>query len=682
MDLNYLYKLASLLDSHGKYVESDVVYDSMIRLAKGGKKYYGNQKTKPKIRFKPMPGARPNPNSPGLVPVQRTLPTPPENLPRSDWGDYLDKEPSFRRTFTPEQIQSRRRTLGLDPQTPSKPAPQQPATPVAAPVETPNARSVRKNPGNPYQPRGEGGRFIKAPSSAYNPDPFGNYSIRDTLSYTDPGPVKQPANTQFRRVSPGQTKLYQIGLQDPSLPRATPAGGASPKPGGPSGYAGPTPKFDPIPENFNPIKAGANAAEYRRLILSQPGLKPEIAARLEMLVSKGYLDPKTGNWTRNFDDLQMSQLERFYRNLNRAQDVASDAASAGSKAGRGGAAAATAAKASQFATKAANNPSTAKIVSALAKASTTLGALKPLLRVLPFLGFAASIPEMMNLVNKINQKGWESIWNDPYDRAKAIGAISNTVSAAVSLAPGPLTPVALALAAIGIGSDVGADVARDAGDAAEGGEFKLFGKTLKQKSQQRKDQEAFEAGISAKNIDPQVQAALSQSKNMLINGAKISDILSDPRMKQTFPWLGTSDAKDAQFRVQITALRKSLRAGNAQESQMQQPSSKQQSTGNMLNKQPYGTQNSYSTQDVEQQGQVRQQPQMPQLNSYNDLLYKAYVDTVQNTNVTLENLKNYRDQIITKINNLAPKYPNINAQLAITALDNRIRKYSAQAKPA
>jgi hypothetical protein len=70
------------------------------------------------------------------------------------------------------------------------------------------------------------------------------------------------------------------------------------------------------------------------------------------------------------------------------------------------------------------------------------------------------------------------------------------------------------------------------------------------------------------------------------------------------------------------------------------------------------------------------------LRNYNDLLYKAYVDTVQSTNITLENLKNYRQQIITKINNLAPRYPNINAQQAITALDNRIRKYSEQANPA
>jgi hypothetical protein len=70
------------------------------------------------------------------------------------------------------------------------------------------------------------------------------------------------------------------------------------------------------------------------------------------------------------------------------------------------------------------------------------------------------------------------------------------------------------------------------------------------------------------------------------------------------------------------------------------------------------------------------------LNSYNDLLYKAYTDVTSSSEVTLNNLKNYRDQIINKIQALSSYYPNINAQQAITALDNRIRKYSTQASPA
>ena len=374
---------------------------------------------------------------------------------------------------------------------------------------------------------------------------------------------------------------------------------------------------------------------------------------LELEYSAGRFNPGTG-------DLTESAVETLSRAYERGGPTV---VQQGGKAGRGGAAAA---KASQFATKAANNPSTAKIVSALAKVSTTVSALKPLLKILPFLGFAASIPEMMNLVNKINQKGWESIWNDPYDRAKAIGVLANTVSAAVSLAPGPLTPVALALSAIGIGSDLGADVARDAGDAAEGGEFKLFGKTLKQKSQQRKQQEAFEAGYNAKELDPQVVSALENSKSLLSSGKKIIDIINDQSMLAKYPWLNNNaDPKNAQFRKNIVLLSKSLRA--------QQSPAQVLSPG--VNNQP--------GQSVYNNAQQSAQPeQLQQLRNHNDLLYKAYVDTVQSTNITLENLKNYRQQIITKINNLAPRYPNINAQQAITALDNRIRKYSEQANPA
>lgn len=603
MNVSSLYKLASLLDIEGKYLEADVVYDSMIRLAA------------PDGRGRTQGRPRPRDINPRLTPEQvrakypQTPVTPQVTAP----------------TYNPDEV----------------PAPR-------TPVETPNARPVRKNPGNPFQPRGEGGRFIKAPSSSYNPDPFGNYGIRDTLSYTDPGPVKQPANTQFRRVSPGQTQLHPMGLQDPSLPR-------------PPGYAQPTQTPRVAPKSI-----GQMNNEVRMRVFQNPKLNPQLAAQLELERSLGRFNPKTG-------DLAESALETLGRAYEKAGPTVVQ------QGGRGGQ---VGAKAAQFVAKAKNSPAAGSVVNALEKISGTLKFIKPITKLLPFIGFALAIPDFVRLCKRINQDGWETIWNDPYDRAKAIGVIANTVAAAVSIAPGPLTPVAAALSAIGMGSDLGADVARDAGDAVEGGEFKLFGKTIKQKSQQRKDQEAFEAGINAKTIDPQVQAALSQSKNMLMSGAKISDILSDPRMKQTFPWLGTSDAKDAQFRVQITALRKSLRAGNAQEPQMQQPSGNQQSTGNMLNKQPYGTQNAYSIQDEEQQGQVRQQPQMPQLNSYNDLLYKAYVDTTQNRNVTLDNMKNYRDQIIAKIQSLSKYYPNINAQQAITALDNRIRKYSGQTQPA
>lgn len=562
MNVNSLYRLASLLDTEGRYLEADVILDSMMRFAKGAEKYYGNRARRPKVPFKAMPGARP------AVPV----------------------------------------------------------TPV-----TP------------------------APRSSYNPDPFGNYSIRDTLGYTDPGPVqRQPANTQFRRVSPGQTQLYPMGLQDPSLPR-------------PQGYAQPTtPKTQApkvAPKNYNQINN-----EIRMRVFQNPKLNPQLAATLELERSLGRFDPKTG-------ELAESALETLGRAYEKAGPTVVQ------QGGRGGQ---IGAKAAQLAAKAKNSPAASSVVNALEKMSGTLKFIRPIAKLMPFIGFALAIPDFVRLCNRINQDGWEAIWNDAYDRAKAIGVIANTVAAAVSIAPGPLTPVAAALSAIGMGSDLGADVARDAGDAVEGGEFKLFGKTLKQKSKQRQQQDAFEAGINAKNIDPQVQLALSASKNMIMSGSKILDIMNDPTMKQSYPWLGTGDAKDVQFRVQITALRKSLRSGGGQD-QTAQPQqlgkSQEQAQGPYLNKPPYSGPTNQQGQAVYNNAQQPQQ-QMSQLKNHNDLLYKAYVDTVQTTNVTLENLQNYRQQIIGKIQALSQYYPNINAQQAITALDNRIRKYSGQAQPA
>lgn len=517
MNVNSLYRLANSLDTEGKYLEADVILDSMMRFAKGAEKYYGNRARRPKVPFNAMPGARP------AVPV----------------------------------------------------APVTPITPV-----------------------------------------------------TPVTPVTQPTNTQAPKTQTPGTRPYNLNQMN---------------------------------------------NDVRIRVWNNRNLNPRLYDLLELEHSAGRFNPKTG-------DLVESAVETLGRAFEKGGPTV---VQQGGKAGRGGAAAAVA-KASQFATKAANNPSTAKIVSALAKVSTTVSALKPLLKILPFLGFAASIPEMMNLVNKINQKGWESIWNDPYDRAKAIGVLANTVSAAVSLAPGPLTPVALALSAIGIGSDVGADVARDAGDAAEGGEFKLFGKTLKQKSQQRQQQDAFEAGYNAKNIDPQVHSALSASKRMFMAGSKIIDIMNDPKMKSIYTWLGTGDARDTQFKVQLKALRQSLRIGAGQQTQQGQPEQQGQlgqAQGPYLNKPPYSGPTNQQGQPVYNNAQQPQQ-QMPPLNNHNDLLYKAYVDTTQTSNVTLENLKNYRQQIIAKIQALSQYYPNINAQQAITALDNRIRKYSGQAQPA
>ena len=531
-----IFEIANMLDTDGKYLEADVVLDSMIRLAA--------------------------PDGRGTT---QGRPRPRDLNPR----------------LTPEQLRAR-----LNPNAPQGLVPVQSAPPVA-----PQAPTVPQVP----------------PSSAYDPDPFGNYKIRDTLNYVDPGELRQPT----------------------------------------------TPKTQTTVTRTQPVSQGIKNQAVRKYVWNNPQTNPRLRALLELEQSAGRFDPKTG-------ELAESAVET----LSRAYEKIGPSSSAASRGGKG---AQIGAKAAQMAARAKNSPAAGTVVSALEKMSGTLKFIRPIAKLMPFVGFALAIPDFVRLCNRINQDGWEAIWNDPYDRAKAIGVIANTVAAAVSIAPGPLTPVAAALSVIGMGSDLGADVARDAGDAAEGGEFKLFGKTLKQKSQQRKQQDAFEAGLSAKTIDPQVQSALQDSKNMLMNGSKIIGIINDPRMKSIYPWIGSSDARDAQFRVQLTFLRKSLRSGSGQLAQQQGQS--EVSLTETYNNSGYNN-------------SQQQRANIPKLNSYNDLLYKAYTDVTNSSQVTLNNLKNYRDQIITKIEALSSYYPNINAQQAITALDNRIRKYSTQASPA
>lgn len=607
MNVNSLYKLASLLDTEGKYLEADVVLDSMMRLAAPDGRGRTQGRARPRDlnpRLTPEQlRARLNPNAPVAPTAPQTL-VPPDNLPRSDWGDYLDKRPNS---------------------VPKKPLRFKPTEPLQ--FYEPPAKPVAQVP--------------KPPSSPYNPDPFGNYSIRDTLGYVDPGDAPRPGTRPIER---GPVRFRPIG-----------------SPAQPSGAVG-QPRTQVPKTDYN-----LRNNEVRKRVFQNPKLNPQLAAQLELEHSLGRFNPQSGEL-----------VEGAVETLGRAYEKAGPTVV--SKGGKG---AQIGAKAAQMAARAKNSPAAGTVVNALEKMSGTLKFIRPIAKLMPFVGFALAIPDFVRLCNRINQDGWEAIWNDPYDRAKAIGVIANTVAAAVSIAPGPLTPVAAALSAIGMGSDLGADVARDAGDAVEGGEFKLFGKTLKQKSKQRQQQDAFEAGLNAKTIDPQVHSALSASKRMLMAGSKIVDIMNDPKMKSIYPWLGTGDARDAQFRVQITALRKSLRGGGEQAVQIDQE--QQQAPGPYLNKAPYGSQPQTAPQAAGQQGQPvynnAQQPQQQpqQLRNHNDLLYKAYVDTVQITNVTLDNLKNYREQIITKINNLSPMYPNINAQQAIAALDNRIRKYSAQA---
>jgi hypothetical protein len=644
MNVNSLYRLASLLDTEGKYLEADVVLDSMIRLAQvrpedaikffdleHGTKIDKNlfKKLQRNIaKFHPDV----NPNNPNAT---REFQRAQQMLNALREGEGLDVKRS--QATRQRHEQAKQQTQQSQQRQPAQ--------------ETQQPRQQTRQQPRQQQPRQLSGDVIDQNPNT-NPSSNQNQQVRQQTQQTRSN--ANPASSAGPETGPRPGGNTGRGPTNP--------GGASPRPQ-PGASVRNTP---PGVAGARPFNIGQMNNDVRMRVWNNRNLNPRLYDLLELEYSAGRFNPKTG-------DLVESAVESLGRAFEKGGPTVV------SKGGKG---AQMVGKAVEFANRAKNAPGAQSIANALGKVSKTLSFLKPLTKLLPFLGFALSIPDFVRLCNRINQEGWEPIWNDPYDRAKAIGAISNTVAAAVSIAPGPLTPVAAALAAIGMGSDLGADVARDAGDAAEGGEFKLFGKTLKQKSKQRQQQDAFEAGLNAKTIDPQVHSALSASKRMLMAGSKIVDIMNDPKMKSIYPWLGTGDARDAQFRVQITALRKSLRAGGGEEQVGQE---QQQAPGPYLNKAPYGSQPQSAPQAAGQQGQPvynnSQQPQQQpqQLRNHNDLLYKAYVDTVQNTNVTLDNLKNYREQIITKINNLSPMYPNINAQQAITALDNRIRKYSAQA---
>ena len=242
----------------------------------------------------------------------------------------------------------------------------------------------------------------------------------------------------------------------------------------------------------------------------------------------------------------------------------------------------------------------------------------------------------------------------------ACAAISKEVLAYLGMIPYIGPGLVAAVIAINFGA---ADIAQFAGDPESG--FSFMGFTITGESAKRRTDKIDFATVDVKTLDPAVQSALREAIPLIQSGMKSREIISSPEMLQKHPWLKGDDIRFTQF---IGAL--------GQGGFYRLHSGKQNS--NQQNNQPQQTQQGQPVYNNAQQAQQ----QMPTLKNHNDLLYKAYVDTVQTTNVTLDNLKSYRDQIISKIQALASNYPNINAQQAITALDNRIRKYSTQASPA
>jgi hypothetical protein len=258
----------------------------------------------------------------------------------------------------------------------------------------------------------------------------------------------------------------------------------------------------------------------------------------------------------------------------------------------------------------------------------------------------------------------------------ACAAIRPEVSAALGMIPFVGPGLVTAIVAVNLGA---ADVVQFLGDP-EGG-LNWMGIQIKGESAKRKTDRIDFSTVDISQLDPAVQNALKESIPLIKSGKKISEILSDPSMLQKHPWLKGNDIRYTQFSG-------TLGAGGFYKQYKSQPANAPANQNqNVQAPQSSQTPQSQPSQPGQprqqgQQGQPQQAQPRQQIRNYNDLLYKAYVDVVQTTNVTLENLVNFKDQIIDKINALAPSYPSINSQQSIQMLENRIRKYSNQAKPA
>jgi hypothetical protein len=750
MDINYLYKLASLLDSKGKYLEADAIYDQMTRLAAPDGRGVNQGRARPRdnrnFRLTPQQiQQRLYPNAPGLVPAQSALPAAPQaprvqqaptrftpqqllrqfqssnmniktieeyltrnNYPKSEFIQYYNEilgEGKYQYDI------ERYKTTGYG----GPNLERRQVKPSTRPqgMSDKAFRQILKSYDNPQQlddylkTNADKESFVKK----YN-EIFGQGAYEQRLR-GGAGPARQQARGQqpgeqaSGRPGPGSNSSGSTGRGTntgtgagasnntgrPGGPGSGPGGagprtgggsgtagnasaGGGSRPGGGSSYRGPEPKFDPIPKDFNPITAGANAAKYRLLILQNPGNRPGIAARLELLVKRGLLDPKTGNWTRNFSDLQMSELERFYSKLGRAQDGVSDAASAAGKAGRAGAGAgASSFSPASFARTLNTTKVGQKLVTQLYAANKiftnvvakipppALKLISKIKFVFIFLNFARFIQALLNGTLEYKQT---------IEFIAACASIYPPVLATIGLIPIVGPGLVIAIGAVNLGA---ADVVEFFGNPEAG--LNYMGFQITGPSARRKTDQIDFSTVDVSTLDKSVQNALTESVPLIKNGLKIREILVDPGMVQRHPWLSKRDD------IRFTQFSGALGTGGFYKQNKQQsnvPANQEQNEGRFAPSDQTIMPSQPRQQGQSQQGQQGQPKQ--EIKNYNDLLYKAYVDVVQTTNVTLENLVNFKDQIISKINALAPSYPSINSQQSIQMLENRIRKYSNQAKPA
>lgn len=643
MDYQYLYNLGNLLDFEGKYDESDIVFDSMMRLAApdGRGRTQGRPRPRdinPRLTREQL-RARLNPQAP--VTPQVTTPTyNPDEVPA----------PRFRKTntnYSPQQNQNLSRTLyGLDnPQTPSKPAPQQPATPV-------NTQQQARSPRKFYNVRDpKTGRFMKVPVP-YDPVLPNNSNILDLNSN-----VRQQVRTE-PLIGP---QKYLEGFR--------PLGDQVP-----DTQTKPTPKTAPknVPKlNMDPYTLKRKYYwDVWRGAIKNPDLRRALVLEAEM----GRFFPETGDFIEG--SFNPKPIKEFVPGKSPAGKVPGSSKVPGS----GGRSVGVGAGSMEGGFSSANF---AKILNSN-KAGQAL--LKEIVRTQNMVnGVVSKIPApVLKVISKVKfvfillnfAKFLSSLINgtlgykQTVEFIAACAGLNAQVLALLGQIPIVGPGLVIAVGAVNIGA---LDVMEFLGDPESG--FNYMGIQITGQSMKRKTDQIDFRSVDISKLDPAVQNALKESIPLIQSGRKIVDILQDPGMVQKHPWLSKRDD------IRFTQFSGALGTGGFYKQYKQQAAGQEQSVNqspNTLGRQ----QNNNQPQQSQQSGQAQQSQQSQQLKNHNDLLYKAYVDTVQTTDITLENLKNYRDQIITKINNLAPMYPNINAQLAITALDNRIRKYSAQAKPA
>jgi hypothetical protein len=428
----------------------------------------------------------------------------------------------------------------------------------------------------------------------------------------------------------------------------TTPGGAGARPAGASGSA--TPGSSPRPLNHGQLN---NALRMR--IWNDRSINPRLYDLLELEYSQGRFNPKTG-------DLAESAVERLGRAFEKmGPTVVSE--------GSGGFSPASFAK-SLNSTKAGQ-----KLVSSLYGSqrifTTVVSKIPPpLFKVLSKIKFVFILLNFARFVQALLNGTLE--YKQTIEFIAACASINPAVAATLGSIPIVGPGLVIAIGAVNLGA---ADVVEFFGNPEAG--LNYMGFQITGESMRRKTDKIDFSTVDVSTLDKSVQNALAESVPLIKNGLKIREILVDPGMVQRHPWLSKRDD------IRFTQFSGALGMGGFYKQNRAQSAQPQQGQQGQQGQQPQQGQQGA----VNQQGQPvynNAQQSQQQLRNHNDLLYKAYVDTVQTTNITLENLKNYRDQIITKINNLAPMYPNINAQQAITALDNRIRKYSgqAQAQPA